>query len=112
MYQAAKYINDMYGEGSAQVVIEQSYRNMREIIEPQMYIVDRAYQAMEEAGITPYTVPIRGGTDGAQLSFMGLPCPNLSTGGDNAHGTFEYCSITSMKKMVQVIKNLITDLAK
>jgi tripeptide aminopeptidase len=88
MEAAAAFINAKYGEGTVELTIRDSYFNMREKIEPCMYIVERAKKAMEAVGMEPRTVPIRGGTDGARLSFEGLPCPNLCTGGENYHGRF------------------------
>jgi tripeptide aminopeptidase len=80
---------------------------MKEKIDPEnMYLIDAAKEAFAKAGVTATTVPIRGGTDGARLSFMGLPCPNLSTGGENYHGIYEYLNINSMRTMVEVLKNL------
>ena len=81
---------------------------MREKIEPCMFIVDRAKKAMEAVGITPKPVPIRGGTDGARLSYMGLPCPNLCTGGENYHGRFEYIPVEDMEKCVQMLVQILT----
>ena len=85
---------------------------MREKVEPVMHIVDRAAEAMKEVGITPIIKPIRGGTDGSQLSFKGLPCPNIFAGGHNFHGRFEYLPIESMEKATQVIIHIIKNLAK
>lgn len=103
----AAFLNQKYGYPMVKVTIEQSYLNMREHIEQHMYIVDNAMAAMKECGIEPYAVPIRGGTDGANLTYMGLPCPNLGTGGYNFHGPFEYVSITMMKKQVEVLLKII-----
>ena len=86
--------------------MEDSYYNMREKIEPYLFLVENAKKAMLDAGVTPLVQPIRGGTDGARLSYMGLPCPNLSTGGHNAHGRFEYIPVQSMDAMVRVLRNL------
>ena len=84
---------------------------MREKIEPDnMYLISVAEEAFRKAGVEPVTKPIRGGTDGAQLSFKGLPCPNLSTGGENYHGIYEYLNIDSMRKMVEVLLNIATDM--
>ena len=101
-------LNAKYGDGTVTVEIADSYYNMREKIEPCMYVVDRAKQAMEAVGITPVTVPIRGGTDGARLSFMGLPCPNLCTGGKNFHGRFEYVAIEDMEQICQLLVKLLS----
>ncbi len=96
-------LNEKYGDGCVVTEIKEQYRNMREQIEPVKYIVDIAFQAMEEVGVKPLVRPIRGGTDGARLSFMGLPTPNLFTGAHNWHGRFEYMPIQSMEKSVEVI---------
>jgi tripeptide aminopeptidase len=86
---------------------------MKEKIEPHMYIIDRAKKAMTDVGVTPNVVPIRGGTDGARLSFMGLPCPNICTGGENFHSRFEFVSVEAMEKisdiLVKLIENSVTD---
>ena len=82
---------------------------MREKIEPCMFIVDRAKAAMEAVGITPAVNPIRGGTDGARLSYEGLPCPNLFTGGENFHGRFEYVPVEDMEKSVELLVKILTD---
>jgi tripeptide aminopeptidase len=108
---AAK-INGIYGEGTLEIEIKDSYYNMKEKIEPCMYIVDRAKEAMEELGIKPVVVPIRGGTDGARLSFMGLPCPNLCTGGENFHSRFEFVSVESMEKISDILVKIIENAAK
>lgn len=102
------YLNDKYGEKTVNLDMKDSYYNMREKLESDMYIVDRAVEAMKENGVEPVIQPIRGGTDGARLSFMGLPCPNISTGGHNFHGKYEYVCIQSMDKMVDVIKTIVT----
>lgn len=95
-----------YGDGVLTLTLKDQYFNMRKMVEPHPQVIDKALQAMEEAGVKPLVRPIRGGTDGARLSFMGLPCPNLFTGGMNFHGKFEYCSLTTMRKAQQVILNL------
>ncbi len=105
---AAAYLNAKYGPGTAEVYLKDSYYNMKEQIEPHMYLIRRAQAAMEKAGVTPRVLPIRGGTDGARLSYMGLPCPNLSTGGFNAHSVYEYVPVRSLEKMVEVLVNLVT----
>ena len=105
---AAAYLNDKYGAGTVELVLKDSYYNMKEQIEPHMYLILRARAAMEAAGVTPSEVPIRGGTDGAQLSYKGLPCPNLSTGGLNFHGVHEYIPADALTKMTQVVINLVT----
>ena len=99
-------INTKYGEGTALCTVKDSYYNMKEKILPVMYVVERAEKAMKDAGVEPKTVPIRGGTDGARLSFEGLPCPNLSTGGENFHSVREFVSADAMKKMVEVLVNI------
>ena len=104
-------INKKYGEGTVSVKITDSYFNMKEKIEPCMYVVDRARQAMTDEGVTPVIVPIRGGTDGARLSFMGLPCPNLPTGGENFHSRFEFVSVEVMDKITDIIVRIITNAA-
>ncbi|MGL4520270.1 MAG: peptidase T [Phocaeicola sp.] len=96
-------INSSYGEGSATLQLNDQYYNMREKIEPVMHIIDLANQAMQEVGVTPKIKPIRGGTDGAQLSFKGLPCPNIFAGGHNFHGRYEFVPVSSMEKAVKVI---------
>jgi len=97
------FLNAKYGEGTVSVRVRDSYYNMRDIIEQHMLLIDVARNVMEHLGITPIIKPIRGGTDGARLSYMGLPCPNLFTGGHNYHGPLEYVVIQSMEKAVQVI---------
>lgn len=104
---AAEFINRKYGRDLVTVTIRDSYRNMREKIEPHMEIIELAKNAMLENGVTPKILPIRGGTDGARLSFMGLPCPNLCTGGENAHGKFEFAVKEDMEQIVNVIKTII-----
>ena len=101
------YLNAKYGAGTVNLDMKDSYYNMREKLELDMYIVDRAVEAMKENGVEPIIQPIRGGTDGARLSFMGLLCPNLSTGGHNFHGKYEYICIQSMDKMVEIIKSIV-----
>ena len=108
MEAAAAFINRKYGEGTVELTVRDSYFNMREKIEPCMHIVDRAKRAMEAVGITPRTVPIRGGTDGARLSFEGLPCPNLCTGGENYHGRFEYIPVEDMESCTRMLVQLLT----
>lgn len=112
MEAACRFMNEKYGEGTVRLTITDSYRNMKEKIEPHMYIVERAMKAMEACGVTPKVVPIRGGTDGARLSFEGLPCPNLCTGGENFHGRFEYIPVEDMQKVVEILKHIIYDAAE
>ena len=104
---AVAFINEKYGMDTATLTLKDSYYNMKEKIEPCMYVVERAKAAMEAVGITPKTVPIRGGTDGARLSFEGLPCPNLFTGGENFHGRFEYIPVEDMEACVEMLVKLI-----
>lgn len=103
---AAK-INEKYGDGSCTATIKDSYYNMKEIIDDHMYTVERAVEAMEQVGVMPRIMPIRGGTDGARLSFMGLPCPNICTGGENFHSRFEFVSVESMEKVVEIVERII-----
>ena len=105
--EAAAYLNKKYGSGSIEVQVKDSYYNMKEKIEPYMYLIDEAKAAMEELGITPVIVPIRGGTDGCQLSFKGLPCPNLGTGGHAYHGPYEHITVEGMDKSVDVVTELV-----
>ena len=99
----AEQLNEKYGKGTVSVELKDQYYNMREKVEPVKHIIDIAFKAMEEAGVTPVIHAIRGGTDGAQLSFKGLPCPNIFAGGMNMHGRFEYVPIQSMEKAKNVI---------
>lgn len=99
-------INRRYGEGTATLTLNDQYYNMRQQVEPQMYIIDIARQAIEEAGMTPKIKAIRGGTDGAQLSFMGLPCPNLFAGGINFHGPYEFLPTPSLERAMHTIVNI------
>ncbi|MDR1632558.1 MAG: peptidase T [Dysgonamonadaceae bacterium] len=101
-----RYLNTVY-PGAIQLEIRQQYRNMRDIVEPQKHIIDLAINAMKEAGVTPVVRPIRGGTDGAQLSFKGLPCPNIFAGGLNFHGRYEWIPVQSMEKAVRVIVKIV-----
>ena len=103
---AAK-LNEKYGEGRVELTLRDSYYNMKEVLENKMFVVDRATAAMERLGMTVNAVPIRGGTDGARLSFMGLPCPNLPTGGGNYHSRFEYVSVDAMEKCVDMIVEIV-----
>ncbi len=105
--QCVRFFNEKYGEGTAQVTITDSYRNMKEMILPHMEIVERAKAAMEQSGVTPKVVPIRGGTDGARLSYMGLPCPNLCTGGENFHGPYEFIPVEDMEKVVDILYAIV-----
>lgn len=111
MQTAADFINGKYGAGTCVLSMRDSYFNMKQCIEPVMYVVDRAKAAMRAAGMEPVEVPIRGGTDGARLSYEGLPCPNLCTGGENYHGRFEYIPVEDMEKCVQMLVNILTTIA-
>lgn len=104
----AAYLNEKYGAGTVELELKDSYYNMKEKITQRMDIVERARKAFTDNGVEPRVQPIRGGTDGARLSYMGLPCPNLSTGGHNFHGKFEYIPVESMEKMVDVLIALVT----
>lgn len=104
---AAQYLNEKYPAGTVDLLIKDQYFNMKEKIVPVMHIIETAKQAMREVGIEPHEVPIRGGTDGARLSFMGLPCPNLFTGGHNFHGRYEFIPTHSMQKAVEVILKIV-----
>ncbi|MBQ7000857.1 MAG: peptidase T [Oscillospiraceae bacterium] len=108
MRSAADFINAKYGEGTLDLQIKDSYFNMRKHIEPVMYVVDRAKAAMEKVGMKAVEVPIRGGTDGARLSYEGLPCPNLCTGGENYHGRFEFIPVEDMEKCVEMLIEIMT----
>ena len=107
MQAAADKINEIFGAGTCTLTMKDSYYNMKEIIDQHMYTVERAKAAMEQLGITPMVVPIRGGTDGARLSFMGLPCPNLCTGGENFHSRFEFLSIESLNGTVDIVERIL-----
>jgi tripeptide aminopeptidase len=104
-------INAQYGAGVVTLELKEQYRNMREMVEPKMHIIDIAKSAMEKAGVVPVIKPIRGGTDGAQLSFMGLPCPNLFAGGVNFHSRYEFVSVQVMEKAVMTIVNIAAGVA-
>lgn len=106
---AADCINGKYGADTVDLTVKDSYFNMREKIEPCMYIVERAMKAMQAVGIEPKVVPIRGGTDGARLSFEGLPCPNLCTGGENFHGRFEFIPVEDMELCVKLLIEILTN---
>ena len=108
----ANFINARYGEGTVTLTIKDQYRNMREMVEPHRHIIEKAQKAMEMAGIKPRIQPIRGGTDGANLSFRGLPCPNIFAGGLNFHGKFEWVSVENMVKASRVILNIISIFAE
>ncbi|MDD3253927.1 MAG: peptidase T [Lachnospiraceae bacterium] len=110
MEQVASYLNQKYGDGCVELELTDSYYNMLEKIKPQFYLIDLAKDAMNELGIEPKVCPIRGGTDGARLSYKGLPCPNLCTGGHNFHGRHEYICIQSMEKIVELLVKLAVKL--
>ena len=112
MEATGRFFNDKYGAGTCKVTITDSYRNMKEKILPHMYVVENARKAMEECGVTPLVVPIRGGTDGAKLSYMGLPCPNLCTGGENFHGKYEYIPVEDMEKIVEILTTIVLNAAE
>ena len=101
--ECVKQMNEKYGEQTVSAEVKDQYYNMKEKIDPQMHVIDLVLKAMQECGVTPRVKPIRGGTDGAQLSFKGLPCPNIFAGGVNFHGPYEFVSIQSMQKAMQVI---------
>ena len=109
LLECANKINEKYGEGSCVATVKDSYFNMKEIIDNHMYTIDRAVEAMEQVGVKPIIMPIRGGTDGARLSFMGLPCPNICTGGENFHSRFEYLSVQSLHKVVEIVERIIVN---
>src|SRR5574344_434732 len=106
MAECAKKMHVKYGEGTVECEIKDQYYNMKEMIEPNMHVIDIVLKAMQECGVRPKVQPIRGGTDGAQLSFKGLPCPNIFAGGVNFHGPYEFISIQSMQKAMDVIINI------
>ena len=102
--QCADRMNEKYGEGTVVAEVNDQYYNMKEKIEPDnMHVIDLVLRAMQEVGVAPKVKPIRGGTDGAQLSFKGLPCPNIFAGGINFHGPYEFVPIQSMQKAMQVV---------
>ena len=102
--ETARFLNKKYGEGTVKTEITDSYYNMKEKIDPDsLFLIENAKGCMEELSIEPKVSPIRGGTDGARLSYMGLPCPNLCTGGHNYHGRFEYSVVESMEKIVRLL---------
>ena len=108
MEHLVRKVNQEYGEGTVEIEIRDQYYNMREKVEPVMHIVTLVEEAMKEVGVTPKVQPIRGGTDGARLSFEGLPCPNIFAGGVNFHSRFEYLPIPSMEKAMEVILKIVT----
>ena len=102
----AEEMNAKYGEGTVRVDLRDQYYNMKEKIDPNMHVIDIVIRAMQDSGVKPKVEPIRGGTDGAQLSFRGLPCPNIFAGGVNFHGPYEFVSIQVMEKAVKVITRI------
>ena len=108
MKECVAAINAKYGEGTALLEMKHQYYNMKKQVEPHYHIIEKAMRAMEMEGITPKIQPIRGGTDGANLSFMGLPCPNIFAGGHNFHGKMEYIPLESMEKASKIILNIVT----
>ena len=103
IFRCAELMNEKYGEGTVTAEVNDQYYNMKEKIDPQMHVIDLVLKAMQQVGVSPKVKPIRGGTDGAQLSFKGLPCPNIFAGGINFHGPYEFVPIQSMEKAMQVI---------
>ena len=110
--QAAGFLNQKYGSGTVEAAVKDSYYNMKEKIEPHMDLIDKAKASMEKLGIQPIVVPIRGGTDGARLSYMGLPCPNLCTGGHNFHGKYEFIPVQSMEKITELLIEIARSFAE
>jgi len=106
MIKIVDHLNMKYGTGTIKITMIDQYYNMREKVEPEFYIVELAMKAMDAAGVTPKVKPIRGGTDGARLSFMGLPCPNIFSGGHNFHSRYEFIPVRSLEKSVQVIMKI------
>ena len=107
MERIARYLNETYGAGTVELTLEDSYYNMKEKLRPHMHLIENAKAAMAACGVTPIIQPIRGGTDGANLTYQGLPCPNLATGGHNAHSRHEYIPVQSMDATAQVLAKLI-----
>ena len=112
MQECAALLNRKYGEGTIKVEITDSYYNMKEKILPHMHLVEHARRAMEAVGVRPEIVPVRGGTDGAHLSFMGLPCPNLCAGGHNFHGKYEYVPVRSLEKISAILQEIVSGYAR
>ena len=107
----AEFLNQKYGEGTVIAEVKDSYYNMKEVLQPHMHLIENACEALRELGVEPLIRPIRGGTDGARLSYMGLPCPNLCTGGANYHSRFEYACVQSMEKVTELLVKLATKYA-
>ena len=112
MQKVCAEIDRRYGAGTVELTLRDSYYNMKEKIEPCLFLIESAKRAMEQLGIEPKVVPIRGGTDGARLSFEGLPCPNLCTGGENFHGRFEYIPAEDMERITQLLAVMLWNLAE
>lgn len=112
MQECAALLNRKYGEGTVKVEVKDSYYNMKEKILPHMHLVEHARRAMEAVGVQPEIVPVRGGTDGARLSFMGLPCPNLCAGGHNFHGRHEYVPVRSLEKISAILQEIVSGYAR
>ena len=112
MEHAANIINQKYGEGTCELTVKDQYQNMLEMIKPHMFLIDYAFDALKDAGENPKAVAIRGGTDGARLSFMGLPCPNLGTGGYNFHGPMEHITAEGMDTVVRVLHGIVKRFAE
>jgi tripeptide aminopeptidase len=108
----AEYLNKKYGQGTVTVKITESYRNMAEILAEYPFLIEKGKAAIRAAGYEPIQSPIRGGTDGARLSFMGLPCPNLGYGGYAAHGETEYADVEGMNAVVEIVLNIISSCAE
>ena len=104
-------MNRKYGDNSIELVIEDTYANMRSYIEKKMSMIEIVYEAIRDMGMTPVSHAIRGGTDGASLTYMGLPCPNLGTGGRQCHGKYEYASINEMKKASELLIRIVKKIA-
>ena len=103
-----KFLNFKYGEGTVEITVTDSYFNMREKVLPHFHLIETVKTAMTKLGIEPLVVPVRGGTDGARLSYMGLPCPNICTGGHNFHGKYEYIPVQSMEKTVDILLEVVS----
>ena len=105
-------LNEKYGAGGVELELKDQYYNMKEMVEPHMHLIEYAKEAAREVGITPNVVPIRGGTDGARLSFMGLPCPNLGTGGFGFHGPYEHVTAEGMELCVEMMLKIVEKYSK
>ena len=112
MENIAKQMNEKYGAGTVELEVKDQYYNMKEMVEPHMYLIDYAKEAAREVGLNPEVVPIRGGTDGARLSFMGLPCPNLGTGGAGFHGPYEHVTAEGMELCVEMMLKIVEKCCK